>query len=104
MIERPEQAGEKIGAEAALRALPHWQSDLERDAIIREFRFADFRGAMAFMNIVADIAETLDHHPEWSNIYDRVRVLLTTHDHDGVTRLDLALALEMDRIAISLGG
>lgn len=103
MIQRPDNAGEKIGAAKALSALPLWQSDLERDAIIREFRFTDFRAAMAFMNAIADIAEAWDHHPEWSNVYNRVRVLLTTHDSDGVTRLDLAMAQQMDRIAISLG-
>ena len=95
----------KIGAAAALARLPGW-SPVEggRDAIRRSFRFADFNAAFGFMTRVAMRAEQLDHHPEWSNVYDRVEVTLATHDADGVTELDVTLAAFMDEIAAAMGG
>ncbi len=95
----------KIGAEAALAALAaagakDWSADPgERDAIRRSYRFRDFNAAFGFMSRVALTAEKLDHHPEWSNVYNRVDVTLTTHDAGGVTDLDVALATFMDAAA-----
>ena len=75
-----------------LEAAPHWRHDTDRDAIVREFIFADFNQAFAFMTQVALAAEKRDHHPEWANIYNRVNILLTTHDAGGLTAEDFALA------------
>ena len=91
---------QKIGAEAALARLPGWaRPPGERDAIRRTFKFADFNAAFGFMTRVALMADKLDHHPEWFNVYDRVEVTLATHDADGVTELDVALATFMDEAA-----
>ncbi|WP_425994409.1 4a-hydroxytetrahydrobiopterin dehydratase [Caulobacter sp. DWR1-3-2b1] len=90
----------KIGAAAAISQLSGWSaapdSAPHRDAIVKTFKFADFNAAFGFMTRVALMADKLDHHPEWFNVYNRVEVLLTTHDADGVTELDLALAKFMD--------
>jgi 4a-hydroxytetrahydrobiopterin dehydratase len=69
-----------------------WTREEKRDAITREFVFADFNRAFAFMTRVALAAEKADHHPEWSNVYNKVRITLTTHDAGGVTQKDLDLA------------
>ncbi len=91
---------ERIGAEAALAKLPGWsRAPGDRDAIQRTFRFADFNAAFGFMTRVALMADKLDHHPEWFNVYNRVEVLLATHDADGVTELDVRLAQFMDQAA-----
>lgn len=93
----------KIGAAAALRSLPRWRAaGGGRDAIARSYRFADFNTAFGFMSRVALMAEKLDHHPEWFNVYDRVDVTLATHDADGVTELDARLATFMDQCADDL--
>lgn len=85
---------------AELAALPRWTFDPARGGLItREFRFDGFAQAFAFMTQTALHAERADHHPEWSNVYDRVQVVLTTHDAGGVTAKDVALARRMDRIA-----
>lgn len=90
----------KIGAEAALATLSRWtMAEGGRDAIRRTFQFKDFNAAFGFMSRVALMAEKLDHHPEWSNVWNRVEVTLTTHDADGVTELDLTLARFMDEAA-----
>ena len=89
----------KIGAAAALAQLPGWSAVEGRDAIRREFRFADFNAAFGFMTRVALKADQLDHHPEWFNVYNRVEVLLATHDVDGVSELDVQLARFMDAAA-----
>jgi 4a-hydroxytetrahydrobiopterin dehydratase len=89
----------KIGAVAALARLPGWSAAEGRDAIVRTFKFADFNAAFAFITRVAMKAEQLDHHPEWSNVYNRVEVLLATHDADGVTELDVTLAAFMNGAA-----
>ena len=70
-----------------------------RDAIHKTFRFKSFRKAFAFMAEVALVAEKMDHHPEWANVYGKVEVTLTTHSAQGVTGLDVALARKMDEIA-----
>lgn len=72
-----------------LATLPQWQFDSARNAITREFRFADFAQAFAFMTQLAIVSEQRNHHPEWFNVYNRVDVLLTTHDAGGVTEHDL---------------
>jgi 4a-hydroxytetrahydrobiopterin dehydratase len=84
---------------AALAALPQWCNAPERSAITRTFVFPDFNAAFGFMARVALVAEKMDHHPEWSNVYRTVTVALTTHDAGGVTERDLALARAMDQIA-----
>ena len=89
----------KIGAAAALAALPGWSAAEGRDAITKTFKFADFSAAFGWMTRVALAAEKLDHHPEWFNVYSRVEVLLATHDADGVTELDVKLAKIMDEAA-----
>ncbi len=89
----------KIAAADALAALPGWTQTPGREAIRKEFRFADFNAAFAFMTRAALKAEQLDHHPEWFNVYNRVEVTLATHDAGGITALDVALALFMDQAA-----
>ena len=84
---------------AALAQLPDWSAAPDKEAIVRTFRFADFNAAFGFMARTALAAEKLDHHPEWSNVYNRVEVLLTTHDAHGVTELDVTLAALMDGFA-----
>lgn len=83
----------------ALDKLSGWQELPDRDAIGKSYRFADFPTAFGFMTAVALVAERMDHHPEWRNVYNRVEVQLTTHSAGGVTRADIALAEAMDRIA-----
>ncbi|UPT62718.1 MAG: 4a-hydroxytetrahydrobiopterin dehydratase [Hyphomonadaceae bacterium JAD_PAG50586_4] len=90
---------EKIGAEAAVARLNGWRAVEGRDAITKEFRFKDFNAAFGFMARVALNAEKQDHHPEWTNVYNRVEVTLTTHDAGGVTDKDVALAHFMDQAA-----
>lgn len=83
----------------ALRALPGWAMVEGRDAITRTFRFADFRAAFGFMTEVALVAEKMDHHPEWANVYRTVDITLSTHDAGGLTALDITLATAIDAIA-----
>jgi 4a-hydroxytetrahydrobiopterin dehydratase len=90
---------EKIGAAAALKALTGWSAKPGRDAIVKTFQFPDFNAAFGFMTRVALKADKLDHHPEWFNVYNKVEVLLATHDADGVTALDVELAKFMDAAA-----
>jgi 4a-hydroxytetrahydrobiopterin dehydratase len=93
----------KIGAGAALRKLSGWSViEGDRDAIQKSFKFADFKTAFGFMSACALKAEQMDHHPEWFNVYNRVDVILTTHDADGVTELDVELAGYMDGLARQL--
>lgn len=84
---------------AALEKLPGWTKTRAGGAITRIFEFEDFNAAFGFMARVALAAEKMNHHPEWSNVYRKVEVVLTTHDAGGVTGLDIALAAIMDRIA-----
>lgn len=83
----------------ALAGLPGWAPVPGREAIGKVFRFADFNAAFGWMSQVALMAERLDHHPEWRNVYNRVEVVLTTHDAGGLTELDFQLAGFMDRTA-----
>ena len=75
-----------------LATLPHWTHDETRGAISREFVFADFNQAFSFMTQIALAAEKSNHHPEWSNVYNKVTITLTTHDADGLTQRDIDLA------------
>jgi 4a-hydroxytetrahydrobiopterin dehydratase len=85
-----------IGADAAAAQLPRWTIAEGRDAIVRDFKFKDFVAAFGFMAQVALIAERMDHHPELSNVYNRVHILLTTHEASGVTERDVTLARAID--------
>jgi len=76
-----------------------WQEDGGRDAIVKTFRFASFIEAFGFMTRAAIWAEKWDHHPEWSNVYNRVTVTLTTHDAGGLSHLDVKLASKLDLLA-----
>jgi 4a-hydroxytetrahydrobiopterin dehydratase len=87
----------------ALAALSRWSEVEGRDAIARTFTFKNFNQAWGFMSRVALIAEKLDHHPEWFNVYGRVEVTLSTHDVGGLSELDLRMARAMDTIAGQLG-
>ena len=83
----------------ALRKLDGWSEIAGRDAIGKKFVFKDFNQAFGFMTRAALVAEKMDHHPEWFNVYKAVEVTLSTHDAGGVTELDIKLAAEMDRLA-----
>ena len=94
---------QKLMAEArktALGKLKQWSEVPGRDAITRKFTFNDFREAFAFMTKVAEIAEDMNHHPEWFNVYKTVEVTLSTHDAGGLTELDVKLAEAMDKLAL----
>lgn len=82
----------------ALEGLPDWDHDEARDAITRSLSFADFNEAFGFMTRVALLAEKADHHPEWSNVYNRVEILLTTHDAGGLSERDIDMARAIDAI------
>ena len=82
----------------ALDGLPDWDVDEARDAITRTFTFDDFSQAFAFMTQVALLAEKADHHPEWSNVYNRVDIVLTTHDAGGLSGRDIDMARAIDAL------
>jgi 4a-hydroxytetrahydrobiopterin dehydratase len=84
---------------AALAQLPGWVMHEHKDAITRDFEFHDFNEAFGFMTRVAMLAEKYDHHPEWSNVYKRVHITLTTHAAGGLSARDVAMAKEIDKIA-----
>lgn len=84
---------------AALQQLPTWTHDAGKDAIRRDFRFADFSEAFGFISRVALLAEAANHHPEWSNVYNKVTIVLTTHDAGGITQKDIDLATAIDKLA-----
>ena len=92
-----DQLGEAERAEA-LDALPDWDYDEGRDAISRSIVFTDFAEAFGFMTQVALIAERADHHPEWTNVWNRVEITLTTHDAGGLSARDVDLATAIDSI------
>lgn len=85
--------------EAALKALPGWSETQGRDAITRTYRFKDFAEAFDWMSRVAKVADEMDHHPEWFNVYSKVEVTLSTHDAGGLTERDTKLAKAMDELA-----
>ncbi len=90
------------------RDFPAWIHDTSRDSMTRTIKFSDFVSAFGFMTAVAIEAEKADHHPEWSNVYNRVTIVLTTHDADGgkggLTARDVALATRIDALASQFGG
>ncbi len=90
-------AGE--GRDRAMSELNGWSATDGRDAIVKSFRFNDFNQAWGFMSRCALMAERMDHHPEWFNVYNRVDVTLSTHDAGGLTERDIKLAMFMDRVA-----
>ena len=93
---------ERLSAEARLAALAEltgWSETSGREAIARTFIFRDFNEAFGFMTRAALVAEKMDHHPEWRNVYKTVEVVLSTHDAGGITALDIELARAMNAIA-----
>ncbi len=86
---------ERISAE--LTSIPEWK--LLDGKLHREYKFQDFTHAFGFMAAVATIAEKMDHHPDWLNVYNRVVINLVTHDAGGLTTLDFQLAAAMERLA-----
>jgi 4a-hydroxytetrahydrobiopterin dehydratase len=84
---------------AALKRLPDWSLAKDREAVTRRFTFVDFDAAFAFMARTALLAAKMDHHPEWTNVYNKVDVTLATHDAGGVTEKDIDLATAMDGYA-----
>ncbi|HKX08749.1 MAG TPA: 4a-hydroxytetrahydrobiopterin dehydratase [Stellaceae bacterium] len=84
---------------SAIRQLNGWNEVEDRDAIRKTYHFGSFREAWGFMSEVALLAEKMDHHPEWFNVGNRVEIILTTHDVDGLSELDIALARVIDEIA-----
>ena len=93
---------ERLAADArkqALGGIPDWTEVSGRDAIGKTFVFKDFNEAFGFMTRAALVAEKMDHHPEWRNVYKTVEVVLSTHDAGGVTALDIELARAMNAIA-----
>ena len=95
---------DRIDVAEALKGLPLWRAhEGDRPAIVRKLTFADFNAAFGFMTRVALLADKVDHHPEWSNVYNRVEVLLTTHDADGVTQNDIDMACFIDEAARAMG-
>lgn len=87
---------------AALRGLQDWTLDTDGTSISRQFKFADFNAAFGFMTRIAMAAEKLDHHPQWSNVYNRVDIILTTHSAKGLSALDMTMAQWIDTYAASL--
>ena len=97
-------AQKPVDVAETLMALPLWSvAEDARPAIARTLIFADFNAAFGFMTRVALMADKMDHHPEWSNVYNRVSIVLTTHDAGGLTELDTKMARFIDEAAQSLG-
>jgi len=82
-------------------SVPEWHLVDGRDAITRKFRFADFSAAWGFMTRVALLAEQQDHHPEWFNVYNRVDIVLTTHDAKGLSERDVRMARAIDALGVA---
>lgn len=94
-MSRPTRLDESAVQER-MQQLKHWK--VREGRLCREVKFEDFREAFGFMSRMAMFAEKLDHHPDWSNVYNRVSIRLNTHDVDGLTELDFRFAAEVDRI------
>ena len=95
----PGSRPERIGTGAALAQLPLWRAVEGRDAIARSLRFRDFAEAFAFMTRIAATAKAMDHHPEWTHVYNRVEIILSTHDAGGFSEKDVHLARAIDELA-----
>ena len=96
MSARPTEALSDTARTEAMHTLSGWAYEPEGRCLFKQFKFKNFSGAWAFMSQSALKAEKLNHHPDWSNAYNRVEVRLTTHDIGGVTKLDIQLAAAMD--------
>ncbi len=94
---------EGAARQEAVKSLLGWSDVAGRDAIEKHYRFADFSAAFAFMTRVAFVAETMNHHPEWSNVWSKVHITLTSHDVKGVSSRDIDLARQTDRLAKECG-
>lgn len=92
------KVNESQDCESFVEQNKNWSRVEGRDAITRSFKFRDFNAAFGFMTRIAMIAEQMNHHPEWFNVYNRVDVVLTTHDTGGVSALDITMARKMDEI------
>ena len=93
---------EKLNAESiaeSLETLTGWTHDRKTDTLRKKYKFKDFNAAWAFMSRVALLAEKMNHHPDWSNAYNKVDVTLTTHDADGITARDIKMAASMNEYA-----
>ena len=90
---------QRLDRTEVLRQLPLWKAAEGREAITRSIVFGTFNEAFGFMTRIALAAERLDHHPEWFNVYNRVEIVLTTHDASGLTDRDVALATLIDKAA-----
>jgi 4a-hydroxytetrahydrobiopterin dehydratase len=97
-MSRPQKLDDAARAKA-LGGLPGWSLVAGRDAIMKSFKFADFNAAFGFMTRAALVAEQMNHHPEWFNVWNRVDVTLSTHDAGGLTALDVRLAEAMNKLA-----
>lgn len=86
--------------ENELKNLPDWSMSNEREAIEKSFKFKTFNQAFGFMSRIALLAEKMDHHPEWFNVYNRVDITLTTHDADGISERDIKMAKKIESYAI----
>ena len=84
--------------ETAQKTIPQWVLNQEKDSITRNFEFGNFIEAWGFMSRVAILAEKYDHHPEWFNVYNQVRITLTTHDAGGLSKRDVELAVSIDAL------
>jgi 4a-hydroxytetrahydrobiopterin dehydratase len=84
------------------KILPDWQVNLHTQELERVFVFKDFKSAFEFMTLCADFAEQLDHHPDWSNAWNKVSVRLSTHSLKALTELDIAMASAMDQFALQI--
>lgn len=123
MTSRPEPTTGPLGETASTEACGHptarrpkaitpiptqlpsgWSIEPSRPALVRRYRFKDFNAAFGFMSRAALLAEKMDHHPEWFNVWNRVEVTLTTHDAGGITVLDLQMAEHLERYAGEAGG
>ena len=87
---------EGLRRQEALYSLPDWQLQNDRDAIARSLMFEDFNSTFSFMAKIALKAEAMNHHPEWSNVYNRLEIVLTSHDVDGLSKRDVKLAKFID--------
>ncbi|HXU82982.1 MAG TPA: 4a-hydroxytetrahydrobiopterin dehydratase [Polyangia bacterium] len=95
----PRSKATEAEIDAALAALPGWAKVSGRSAITRSFKWADFSEAWGFMSRVALVAEKMDHHPEWANVWNKVHITLSTHDAGGLSDLDFKLAAAIDKAA-----
>lgn len=98
MSNRPTELSDSARSQA-MTEIDGWEYDAEAKAISKTFLFKDFSEAWGFMNRAALLAEKMDHHPEWFNVYNRVEVRMTTHDAGGVTELDIKMAIAMESYA-----